>query len=117
MHLGSYLFGNAAVFFTFSFLKGAKRFPGASYHQIQIRHVEALGGLPTFNLLDKFVLCALFVCACIWFSPMCLGVLVKSFHCLCFTEFMFAFGISAVLIAGDANSDAFKANMCFLPSP
>ncbi len=97
--------------FTFSFLR-SKCFPGASYHHIQICHVEALGSLPTLNLLDKFVFCALFVRVCIWFIPSA-GVLVKSFQCLCFTESMFVFGISADLIAGDANSDAFKASSLF----
>lgn len=94
------------------FLLRSKCFPGASYHYIQICRVEALGSLPTLNLLDKFVFCALFVCACIWFIPSA-RVFVKSFQCLCCTETMFVVGISAVLIAGDANSDAFKASSLF----
>lgn len=101
----------------FSF-QGANAPQRASYHYIQIRRVEAVGSLPALNLLAKSVFCALFVCACIWFIPSA-RVFVKSFRCLCFTESMFVFGISAVLIAGDANSDAFKASRLFflLPPP
>lgn len=100
----------------FSF-QGANAPQRASYHYIQIRRVEAVGSLPALNLLAKSVFCALFVCACIWFIPSA-RVFVKSFRCLCFTESMFVFGISAVLIAGDANSDAFKAcRLFFVVSP
>lgn len=95
----------------FSF-QGANAPQRASYHYIQIRRVEAVGSLPALNLLAESVFCALFVCACIWFIPSA-RVFVKSFRCLCFTEPMFVFGISAVLIAGDANSDAFKASRLF----
>lgn len=98
--------------FTFSLFLRSKCFSGTSNRHIHVCQVEALRSLPTLNLLDKFVVCALFVCACIRFIPRA-GVFVKSFQCLCFSQSMFVFGISAVLIAGDANSDSFKASSLF----
>lgn len=88
------------------FLLRRKCFPDNTYHHIQIFHMEALGSLPILNLLDKFVFCALFVFVCIWFIPSA-SVLVKSFQCLRFTESMFVFRISTILIAGEAD---FKAS-------